>query len=130
MPPLKSSLPQLQQQRDEILHQIQAIDRLRRGTLSEQFFTRQAQGQTVRQGPYYVLQCFLQGTKCSERIASDQAAQTKIDVAHYQRFQELAKQFIEVTDQLTRLADGSTPAKKNSRRRRSPRNSSGKPKRS
>lgn len=124
---MPASLPELRQQREEILRQIQAIDRLRRGTLSEQFFVKRRQAKTIRQGPYYVLQCYLKGRKCSERIPVAQAPQVQSDVANYQRFQQLAEQFVQVTEQITRLENGQTHAKKNSSPRRSPKNSSQKP---
>jgi hypothetical protein len=127
---MPTSLPELRQQREDVLQQIQAIDRLRRGTLSEQFFVKKTQGRTSRQGPYYVLQCYLKGCKCSERIPTDQAQQVKSDVANYQRFQALAEQFVHITEQITRLENGHTDAKKNSSRRKSPTNSSEKPERS
>jgi hypothetical protein len=124
---MPASLPALRQQREDILQQIQTIDRLRRGTLSEQFFLKKRQGKTIRQGPYYVLQCYLKGCKCSERVPADQAQQVQSDVANYQRFQVLAEQFVQVTEQITRLENGQTHAKKNSSSRRSPKNSSRKP---
>lgn len=79
---MKPTLPELRQQREEVLHKIQAIDRLRRGTLSEQYFKQTRQGKTVHQGPYYVLQCYLKGCKCSQRIPAEQAEQVKSDVAN------------------------------------------------
>jgi transposase len=121
---MKTALPELHRQREQILQEIQTIDRLRRGTLSEQFFVKKRGGKTTRQGPYYVLQCYLRGSKCSERIPADQAEKAKAEVANYQRFQELAAQFVEITDQITRLENGQTDAKKNSSRRRSPKNNS------
>ena len=125
---MKPDLADLRRQREQVLQQIQTIDRLRRGTLSEQFFLQKRGGKIIRQGPYYVLQCFLKGSiKCSERIPADQAQQAKADVANYQRFQELADQFVHITDQITRLERGQTDAKKNSRRRKSPKNSSPNP---
>ena len=121
---MNQSFSVLRRKREQILEQIQAIDRLRRGSLSEQFFTRKVQGQEIRQGPYFVLQCYLKGCKCSERISADQAEQTKMEVANYQRFQELAEQFVQVTDQMTQLESAHTHSKKNSRRRRLPKSSS------
>ncbi len=121
---MKPPASELRRKREQILEQIQAIDRLRRGSLSEQFFTRKVQGQELRQGPYFVLQCSLKGCKCSERIPADQAEQTKMEVANYQRFQELAEEFVQVTDQMTQLESGPTHRKKNSKRRRLPKSSS------
>lgn len=116
---MKPNLPELRRQREEVLQKIQSIDRLRRGTLSEQFFTKKRGGKTLRQGPYYVLQCYLKGCKCSERIAADDAQQVRSDVANYQLFQDLADQFVKITDQITRWESAQTDAKKNSSPRRS-----------
>lgn len=120
---MKPALPELRQRREQILEQIQSIDRLRRGTLSEQFFVKERKGKKVRQGPYYVLQCYLKGCKCSERVPGERAQQVKADVANYQRFQELAEQFVRITDQITRWENDQPDAKKNSSPRRSHRNS-------
>jgi hypothetical protein len=120
------SRSQLEQRREQILQQIQAIDRLRRGSLSRQFFKQRRAGSKAPQGPYYVLQGYIQGRKFSERVPAEQAPQFEPLVANYQRFQELAEEFVTVTDQLTRLEQGAPDAKKNSRRRPG-RNGSGKP---
>jgi transposase len=116
---MPDSIAELKLKRDQILQEIQSIDRLRRGSLSEQFFDRKRDGKKVRLGPYFVLQCFLKGTKCSERIQPDHAEQIRNEVANYQRFKDLADQFVEVTDRITRLESGSAESKKNSRHRKS-----------
>jgi len=127
---VQAKIDSVRQQRDLVLQQMQAIDRLRRGSLSRQFF-RSAQGQRARpRGPYYVLQGYFHGQKFSERIPADQAQVVEQDVANYRRFQQLAEQFVSLTDQLTRLQDQAKDSKKNSSRRKFTPNSSGKPKRS
>jgi hypothetical protein len=127
---MDASLSDLQQQRDQALEQMRSIDRLRRGFLSRQFFKRQRGGQTVTQGPYFVLQSFLNGKKRSERVPAEQAAAVGEEVQNYQRFQALAERFVELTEQITRLAAETKDSKKNSRRRKLPPSVSGKPKRS
>ena len=124
---MPNSFSQLAQRRDQILQQMKAIDRLRRGSLSRQFFKKpgSAASQTP-QGPYYVLQGYIQGQKFSERVPADQALQIEPLVANYKRFEKLAQEFVSVTDQLTRLSQAAPDAKKNSRRR-SARSGSAKP---
>jgi len=124
---MKLNLDDLLQQRQSILAQMQSIDRLRRGSLSKQFFKARPPAPATRQGPYYVLQGFFHGKKFSERIAPDQAAQVEQDVENYRRFQTLAEEYVTVSDQITRLPEQSPDRKKNSRRRRSPKSSSKKP---
>lgn len=121
---MQANIDSVRQQRDLILQQMQAIDRLRRGSLSRQFF-RSAQGDPAHQrGPYYVLQGYFHGEKFSARIPADQAQQVEQDVANYRRFQELAEQFVSLTDQITRLQDQGKESKKNSSRRKFTPNSS------
>jgi hypothetical protein len=104
---------------------MQTIDRLRRGSLSKQFF--KAKADAAPRGPYYVLQGFLRGKKFSQRVPPDQAAQVQHDVDNYRSFQALAEEFVTLSDQLTCLQDQTQNGKKNSSRRRSPTNSSRKP---
>ena len=121
---MPTSFSQLEQRRDQILQQIKAIDRLRRGSLSRQFFKKP--GSTSPQGPYYVLQGYIQGQKFSERVPADQALHIEPLVANYKRFEKLAEEFVSVTDQLTRLSQSAPDAKKNSKKR-SARSGSAKP---
>jgi len=123
---MNSSLSQLEERREQILQQIKAIDRLRRGSLSRQFFKKNRSHSKAPQGPYYVLQGYVQGQKFSQRVPAQQAAQLQPLVANYKRFQELAEEFVRVTDQITRLVETQPEAKKNSRRRPA-RNDSAKP---
>lgn len=123
---MHASLTQLEQRREQILQQIQAIDRLRRGSLSRQFFKKNKAGSKARQGPYFVLQGYMEGQKFSQRIPAEQAQELEPLVANYKRFQELAEEFVTITDQITRLRQGAPEAKKNSRRK-SARNASAKP---
>jgi hypothetical protein len=120
------SLSQLEARRQQILQEMSTIDRLRRGTLSRQFFKTLRAHTQGQQGPYYVLQGYLQGQKFSERVPAQQAPQWEAQVANYKRFQRLAEEFVTVTDQITRRCEGQPDAKKNSRRRCT-RNASGKP---
>jgi hypothetical protein len=106
---------------------MQSIDRLRRGSLSKQFFKSHPPAPPARLGPYFVLQGFFHGKKFSQRIPLDQAAQVEQDVENYRRFQTLAEEYVTLSDQITRLQDQPQDSKKNSSRRRSPRNSSKKP---
>ena len=123
---MPNSFSQLEQRRDQILQQMKAIDRLRRGSLSRQFFKKPRSASQVQQGPYYVLQGYIQGQKFSERVPADQAPQIEPLVANYKRFEKLAEEFVQVTDQLTRLSQAAPDAKKNSRRKLA-RNGSAKP---
>jgi hypothetical protein len=124
---MKLNLDDLLQKRQSLLLQMQSIDRLRRGSLSKQFFQSRPPAPARRQGPYYVLQGFFRGKKFSERIAPDQAAQVEQEVENYRRFQTLAEEYVTLSDQITRLPERPQDSKKNSSPRRSPKSSSRKP---
>lgn len=126
---MNTNLDTLRQQQQSVLQQLQAIDRLRRGSLSQQFFKSPGRS-GVRRGPYYVLQGFFHGKKFSQRIPRDQAAQVQKDVDNYRRFQTLAEDYVTLSDQITRLEDQSPDCKKNSSLKKSPPPSSRKPPRS
>ena len=123
---MNASLSQLEKRREQILQQIQAIDRLRRGSLSRQFFKKPRADSKAKQGPYFVLQGYVQGQKFSERVPAQQAPEIEPLVANYKRFEQLAEEFVTVTDQITRLSQDAPEAKKNSRPK-SGKSASGKP---
>jgi hypothetical protein len=121
---MQSDLNQLSAQRDAVLKEMQSIDRMRRGTLSRQVFSKKdSQGQHA-QGPYFVLQSFHEGEKSSRRIPADQAPLVQKQVDNFKRFEELADQCITLTDQMTQLAGEPSQCKKNSRRQRSAKSNS------
>lgn len=101
---MKLNLDTLLEERQALLNQMQSIDRRRRGSLSKQFFKSDPPGPATR-GPYYVLQCFFHGKKCSQRIPQDQAARVQQDVANFRRFQTMAEAFVSLSEQITRLRD-------------------------
>ena len=107
---------------------MQQIDHLRRGTLSQQYFKKSQDGKVVKLGPYFVLQCFFKGKKCSERIPASQAEQVQHHVQNYQTFQQLAEEFVALSDQITQQETQSSESKKNSKNPSSTRNSSRRPK--
>jgi hypothetical protein len=119
------NLSSLAQQRDQVLEHMRALDRMRRGSFSRQFLKARGKGDAAR-GPYYVLQGYFKGEKFSERVPAEKASRVEEEVANYRRFQELCERFVTITDQMTRMTDEEPGSKKNSRKKRSPRNSSAK----
>jgi hypothetical protein len=120
---MSNHLDSLRRKRAALLADMQAIDHLRRGSLSQQYF-KAGPGRAERRGPYFVLQGFFQGKKFSERIPAAQAPQVQAEVDNYRRFQALAEECVTLSDELTRLEAGGADSKKNSSRKRSPPNAS------
>lgn len=91
---------------------------MRRGSLSRQFFSSGQSNPAAGHGPYFVLQGYLQGQKFSKRISAAEAPEVETQVANYKRFQELADQFVTVTEQIT--LQEAPDSKKNSRNKLKP----------
>jgi hypothetical protein len=100
------------------------IERLRQGTISEQFYRGAGEN---KQGPYYVLQGYADGKHWSKRVPRDQVEQVREDLGAGARFKELCGEFAEVTEQAP-IAEDQPVRKKNAAKRS--RNATGKPKRS
>ena len=110
-----------ERKREEILDEMRQIERLRQGTISEQYY---GSGET-RQGPYYVLQGYVDGKHWSRRIRGDQVGQVRADLEAGMHFKELCREYAEVTEAATMAEDG-PDVKKNARTRNT--TSTGKPK--
>lgn len=108
------------ERRQQILDEMAKLDRLQRGYLSEQFFTRKKGGKTIRYGPYYVLQHILKGHKISQRVRAEEVTQVQAQISAWKRFEALAEEFVEVTEQMSLEAKADNDSKKNGRRSNKP----------
>jgi hypothetical protein len=106
-----------------LLEQLVTIDGARRGQLSEQYYSRQtADGRTVRQGPYYVWQRYVNGKKCSVRIPPEQIERVEQEIENGRQVQELLDELWEVLEQTAIEEDHDAKKKpKRSKRRTSAR---------
>jgi hypothetical protein len=114
-------------ERLDLLHQMGAITRMRRGSVNVQSFTqRRKDGSVVTQGPYYLYSRTEQRRSYSQRIPQDAVEQYRAETENCRRFKALAQQYIRVCEGLT---EQGAEGKKNSRPR-SPRRSAPKSRRS
>jgi hypothetical protein len=105
--------PDYQSRRQQLLHQIAGIDRLRVGQISEQYYEKLLRsGEVRRQGPYYVLQRQRAGKKESVRIPADQIEEVRRDVDNYHRYRQLTQELAELTEQWTVASDEPESKKK------------------
>ncbi len=118
--------PDILRRRGEILQEMAKIDRMQRGTLSEQFFKAKKGAEQIIRGPYYVLQQWVKGKHCSQRVPAQDVPPVRSAIEGRERFEKLADEFVELTEALTRQADETPGAKKNATK--SGRRSSKKPK--
>lgn len=105
--------PSIQQERAQILEEIQRIDSIIRGHLSQQTFRRKTSSGSVSYGPYPILQRHEQGNNNCQRVSSEDVEFITQAVEGYGRFQELTRRYAELTEQLTWDRQGAQ-TKKNS----------------
>lgn len=120
---MPDTIQALRAQRDAVLQRMQQIDHLRRGSLSRQFLKSRREGKIVESGPYFVLQCFFKGKKCSARIPAADAEQVEKHVENFRLFNALAEEFVTLSDQITQLECADDGSKKNASTRPSARKS-------
>jgi hypothetical protein len=108
-------IPDILHRRDEILQEMAEIDRMQRGTLSEQFFKQKKGGHEVILGPYYVLQHWVSG-KHSQRVPAEDVPPVRSAIEGRKRFEKLAEEFVEITERLTQETTQNQDAKKNARK--------------
>jgi hypothetical protein len=94
-------LPTLQQQRARILQEMAGIDQMIRGHVSTQSYRVQRDGQTIIQGPYYVLQRHQDGRNQCQRISDQEVELITSHVLAYKRYVELADRYAALTEQYT-----------------------------
>jgi len=92
-------MPESRKEQAQILHDMGALTRMRRGHLTEQYNRKQApDGSERRWGPYYTLQAWVGGKNRSERIPADVAPQVRQDLANYAAFTELCERYVAVAE--------------------------------
>lgn len=100
--------------REELLHQMADCDSMEYGSLHAE--RRPVAGGGLSR-PYFKHQVWEQGRNLSQRIPGEEAAPLQAAILNRQRFEQLAREFIDVTVQLTRRRqDTEAGAKKNVRR--------------
>jgi len=100
--------------RKQILKQMARIDCMEKGRLNEEYRERPRDGEIVRLGPYYKYQRWEEGRNVSRRVPATEAEQLRKAVDGYHEFEDLAKEYAQVTIAMTRRA-GSDDSKKKPR---------------
>ena len=91
----------LQQERARILEEMAQIDQMIRGHLSQQSYQIQRHGQTITQGPYYILQRREAGKNNCQRVSPDELQSIVAGVQAHQRFKALSERYAALTEQIT-----------------------------
>jgi hypothetical protein len=109
----------LHQRKEEILQAIASLKPMRKGSVCRQFQrTVRKKGPDTQRGPYPMYTCKKKGKTVGKRLSQDEAVQYRAQIDAFRRFQELCREFAEVSET---LADLEAPAleevgKKNSSR--------------
>ncbi len=93
--------PSPQQERSRILEQMAHIDRMIRGHVSQQTYHVHRRGQTLPQGPYFLLQRRENGKNNCQRVGPEELETIVSGVEAYHRFQQLAARYAALTEQMT-----------------------------
>ena len=104
--------PSLQQERARLLDDMAHIDRMIRGHVSQQTFHVQRGGQSITQGPYYLLQRRENGKNNCQRVGSEELESITAAVEGHARFQQLAQRYAALTEQMTWEEQGASIKKK------------------
>jgi hypothetical protein len=93
--------PSLQQERSRVLEEMAHIDHMIRGHVSQQTYQVHRGGQTITQGPYFLLQRRENGKNNCQRVGADELETVVAGVEAYHRFQELTQRYAALTEQMT-----------------------------
>ena len=115
---------ELYQQRKALLEQMDQIQSMVPGSLSQQYFIRTRQGKQVRLGPYYKLQLWCQGKNLTRYVRAEAVPALRQAIANHERFEGLCQQFVDLT---VAMGQEAPLVKKTKSRRRFAANVSGKP---
>lgn len=103
------------QRKEDALEQLRAMDSARRGQLSEQYYTRQtADGRSVRTGPYYVWQRWVQGKKVSARVRPEDLDRVQADLQRGRAVDEIFEAYFTLMEE---AAGAAVPDSKKKRSR-------------
>jgi hypothetical protein len=97
------SIEDLRNRRQKIHDEIGDIQYMQRGTINEQYLKVPQKGaEPAVRGPYYVLSWNEDGKTRSTRIKLEELDQIQQDIEAYKHFQILSKEFIEITEKITK----------------------------
>jgi hypothetical protein len=96
----------IQERRREIIEEMARMESMKRGTLNEQFFRvpRKGTKEAMLRGPYYVVSRNEHGKTVSERVPAADVERVREDIARYNRFVDLCREFAALTERLGSFA--------------------------
>lgn len=109
----------LEAKRQEILQQMSAITRMRRGTVNEQYLeVREKDGSAVRRGPYFLYSRTEKGKSFSQRVTLEEVDRYREETDNCRRFKELSGRCVMICEALAEADEGSREKKRPKQKRR------------
>jgi hypothetical protein len=109
----------LEAKRQEILQEMSGINRMRRGTVNEQYFeVRQKDGSIVRRGPYFLYSRTEKGKSFSQRVTMEEVARYQEETENCRRFKELSHRCVAICEELAEVDEESLEKRSKQKRRR------------
>jgi hypothetical protein len=109
----------LETKRREVLEEMAAFTRMRRGTINEQYFqVRQKDGSAVQRGPYFLYSRTEKGKSFSVRVGPVEVEQYREETENCRRFKELSNRYVLVCEELAELGRDMQEKKRSKRSRR------------
>lgn len=103
----------LEAKRQEIVQQMSAITRMRRGTVNEQYFeAREKDGSAHRRGPYFLYSRTEKGKSFSQRVTLEDVDRYREETDNCRRFKELADRCVMICEALAEADEGSREKKR------------------
>ena len=95
------AVDKIQQHRREILMELEGLEQIRRGSVTEQYVETAGQkGAVHRRGPYPLYTFKTKGRTVSRRIRADEATVYREQIAAGRRFQELTHELLQLGEAL------------------------------
>jgi len=102
--------------RQKILQEMNNIDNMQLGRLTEEYREREVKGRTQVRGPYYKHQQWREGKNVTTRIKAEKAEALRKGIEGLDHFKKLSADFVEATVAMTDLNQREeTSSKKNSK---------------
>lgn len=116
-----SVITNLEKRRGQILQEMHRIRAMRKGSVIKQYLKVKKKGkkEPVIKGPYWLYTRKEKGKTVGQRLSSDDAERFREDVDAYHHFQELCREYAEVTERLGELERELSDGSREKKRRRS-----------
>ena len=114
-------IEKVERRREEILREMRAIRRMRKGSVMEQYLPGKQKGKSepVWRGPYWLYTRKEKGRTVGRRLSREEAERVRAEVAAGHRFQALCQEYAELTERLGELEGELEPGSRENKRRRS-----------